>query len=78
MIQGVAAVHCNNKKDLRLIFHKYTWNLICHVIIYLQRLDGSIRGELRKQAMDHFNAEYSQVSYKEVQNNTHRWVTKKF
>jgi len=28
----------------------------------MQRLDGSIHGELRKQAMDHFNAEYSQVS----------------
>ena len=27
-----------------------------------QRLDGSIRGELRKQALDHFNAEGSQVS----------------
>lgn len=26
-----------------------------------QRLDGSIRGELRKQALDHFNAEGSQV-----------------
>jgi len=25
----------------------------------IQRLDGSIRGELRKQAMDHFNAEGS-------------------
>jgi len=29
----------------------------------VQRLDGSIQGELRKQAMDHFNAEYSQVSH---------------
>lgn len=27
-----------------------------------QRLDGSIRGELRKQALDHFNAEGSSVS----------------
>ena len=27
-----------------------------------QRLDGSIRGELRKQALDHFNAEGSQVN----------------
>lgn len=26
-----------------------------------QRLDGSIKGELRKQALDHFNAEGSQV-----------------
>jgi len=26
-----------------------------------QRLDGSIRGDVRKQAMDHFNAEGSQV-----------------
>ncbi|XP_041371367.1 chromodomain-helicase-DNA-binding protein 1-like isoform X2 [Gigantopelta aegis] len=28
--------------------------------IHFQRLDGSIRGELRKQALDHFNAENSQ------------------
>lgn len=27
-----------------------------------QRLDGSIRGELRKQALDHFNAEGSPVN----------------
>lgn len=27
-----------------------------------QRLDGSIRGEIRKQALDHFNAEGSEVS----------------
>ena len=27
-----------------------------------QRLDGSIKGELRRQAMDHFNAEGSNVS----------------
>lgn len=26
-----------------------------------QRLDGGIKGELRKQALDHFNAEGSQV-----------------
>lgn len=26
-----------------------------------QRLDGSIKGELRKQALDHFNAEGSEV-----------------
>ncbi|POI32981.1 hypothetical protein CIB84_003266, partial [Bambusicola thoracicus] len=26
----------------------------------LQRLDGSIKGELRKQALDHFNAEGSE------------------
>jgi SNF2 family DNA or RNA helicase len=26
-----------------------------------QRLDGGIKGELRKQALDHFNAENSQV-----------------
>lgn len=26
-----------------------------------QRLDGSIKGELRRQALDHFNAEGSQV-----------------
>ena len=28
-----------------------------------QRLDGSIRGELRKQAIDHFNEEGSQVCH---------------
>jgi len=33
-----------------------------NVFLALQRLDGSIHGELRKQAMDHFNAEHSQVS----------------
>lgn len=27
-----------------------------------QRLDGSIKGEIRKQALDHFNAEGSEVS----------------
>lgn len=27
----------------------------------LQRLDGSIKGEIRKQALDHFNAEGSEV-----------------
>lgn len=27
-----------------------------------QRLDGSIKGEIRKQALDHFNAENSMVS----------------
>jgi hypothetical protein len=27
----------------------------------LQRLDGTIRGDVRKQAMDHFNAEGSPV-----------------
>lgn len=27
-----------------------------------QRLDGSIKGELRRQALDHFNAEGSQVN----------------
>lgn len=27
----------------------------------LQRLDGSIKGEMRKQALDHFNAEGSEV-----------------
>lgn len=26
-----------------------------------QRLDGSIKGEIRRQALDHFNAEGSQV-----------------
>lgn len=30
-------------------------------ILSLQRLDGSIKGELRKQALDHFNAEGSEV-----------------
>ena len=29
---------------------------------YFQRLDGSIRGDLRKQAIDHFNEEGSQAS----------------
>lgn len=28
-----------------------------------QRLDGSIKGDLRNQALDHFNAEGSQVSF---------------
>lgn len=28
----------------------------------VQRLDGSIKGEMRKQALDHFNAEGSEVS----------------
>ena len=28
-----------------------------------QRLDGSISGDLRRQALDHFNAEGSSVSY---------------
>ena len=28
-------------------------------IVFCQRLDGGIRGELRKQALDHFNAEGS-------------------
>lgn len=27
-----------------------------------QRLDGSIKGEIRKQALDHFNAENSMAS----------------
>lgn len=27
----------------------------------VQRLDGSIKGEMRKQALDHFNAEGSEV-----------------
>lgn len=26
-----------------------------------QRLDGSIKGEIRRQALDHFNADNSQV-----------------
>lgn len=30
-------------------------------LFLLQRLDGSIRGDLRKQALDHFNAEGSEV-----------------
>lgn len=29
--------------------------------VVLQRLDGSIKGEMRKQALDHFNAEGSEV-----------------
>lgn len=28
----------------------------------VKRLDGSIKGEMRKQALDHFNAEGSEVS----------------
>lgn len=28
---------------------------------FLQRLDGSIKGEIRKQALDHFNADGSEV-----------------
>lgn len=34
-----------------------------------QRLDGSIKGEIRKQALDHFNAEGSTVSYIILLNN---------
>ena len=30
-------------------------------ILIFQRLDGGIRGEIRKQALDHFNAEGSNV-----------------
>lgn len=38
----------------------------CFTIVFFlhplpQRLDGSIKGELRKQALDHFNAEASEV-----------------
>lgn len=29
--------------------------------LFLQRLDGSIKGEIRKQALDHFNADGSEV-----------------
>lgn len=29
--------------------------------LLFQRLDGSIKGEIRKQALDHFNAEGSEV-----------------
>lgn len=32
----------------------------CHVTTFLQRLDGSIRGDVRRDAIDHFNAEGSQ------------------
>lgn len=31
------------------------------VFFNVQRLDGSIKGEIRKQALDHFNAEGSEV-----------------
>jgi len=34
---------------------------VCNVSSPLQRLDGSIKGEIRKQALDHFNAEGSEV-----------------
>lgn len=36
-------------------------HLLCHSSSP-QRLDGSIKGEIRKQALDHFNAEGSEVS----------------
>lgn len=31
--------------------------------LFLQRLDGSIKGEIRKQALDHFNADGSEVRH---------------
>lgn len=31
--------------------------------LFLQRLDGSIKGEIRKQALDHFNADGSEVRW---------------
>jgi len=34
------------------------------VLLFTQRLDGTIRGDIRKQAMDHFNAEGSTVCNK--------------
>lgn len=34
------------------------FNKLC---LLFQRLDGSIKGEIRKQALDHFNAEGSEV-----------------
>lgn len=42
------------------------WKNVLSIILYflLQRLDGSIRGDVRKKALDHFNAEGSEVSYR--------------
>ena len=41
----------------------YFANIECLImLVLLKRLDGSIRGDKRKQALDHFNAEGSQVS----------------
>lgn len=39
----------------KVLMHIFLW--------WFQRLDGSIKGEMRKQALDHFNAEGSEVSH---------------
>lgn len=42
--------------------HPWPENLTFMFSNGVQRLDGSIKGEMRKQALDHFNAEGSEVS----------------
>lgn len=53
------------QSDARVIVESCTGNfqrLIVSVCLSpFQRLDGSIKGEIRKQALDHFNAEGSEV-----------------
>ena len=34
---------------------------VSKLLFFVQRLDGTIRGEQRKQSMEHFNADGSQV-----------------
>lgn len=53
-------------------------SLFDHCCWFLQRLDGSIKGEIRKQALDHFNADGSEVprSWAEGSWLSHRlWLT---